>query len=103
MEGDQEELNPKAGGKGEVDHARRECKARSVLNKFKEMEQKVINGEEEGKDKLFKLASFHRQKGPIKSVSPSQNVSFLKEPFNQCMAAVQPHNQSFDLVSKCPS
>ena len=49
MEGDQEELNPKAGGKGEVDHARRECKARSVLNKFKEMEQKVINGEEEGR------------------------------------------------------
>lgn len=33
--------------KSEVDHARRECKARSVLNKFKEMEQKVINGEEE--------------------------------------------------------
>ena len=87
MEGDQEELNPKAGGKGEVDHARRECKARSVLNKFKEMEQKVINGEEEGK---VKLASFHRQKGSIKSVSPSQNVPFLKEPFNQCMAAVQP-------------
>ena len=29
--------------------SRRECKARSVLNKFKEMEQKVINGEEEGK------------------------------------------------------
>jgi len=47
LEGDQEELNPKAAGKGEVDHARRECKARSVLNKFKEMEQKVINGEEE--------------------------------------------------------
>ena len=31
----------------EVDHARRECKARSVLNKFKEMEQRVLNGEEE--------------------------------------------------------
>ena len=29
--------------------ARKECKARSVLNKFKEMESKVLNGEEEGK------------------------------------------------------
>jgi len=31
----------------EIDHARRDCKARSVLNKFKKMEQRVINGEEE--------------------------------------------------------
>ena len=34
-------------GLSEIDHARRDCKARSVLNKFKEMEQRVINGEEE--------------------------------------------------------
>jgi hypothetical protein len=33
-------------GEGERTHAARECKARSVLNKFKEMEQKVANGEE---------------------------------------------------------
>jgi hypothetical protein len=31
----------------EADLARRECKARSVLNKFKEMENKVLNGEED--------------------------------------------------------
>ena len=34
-------------GLSEIDHARRDCKARSVLNKFKEMEQRVINGEDE--------------------------------------------------------
>jgi hypothetical protein len=33
-------------GEGERTHAARECKARSVLSKFKEMEQKVANGEE---------------------------------------------------------
>jgi hypothetical protein len=33
-------------GEGERTHAARECKARSVLTKFKEMEQKVANGEE---------------------------------------------------------
>ena len=32
----------------ETDLARKECKARSVLNKFKEMENKVLNGEEDG-------------------------------------------------------
>ena len=33
----------------ENDMARRECKASSVLNKFKEMENRVLNGEPEGK------------------------------------------------------
>jgi hypothetical protein len=33
----------------EGDSARRECKAKSVLNKFKEMENRVLNGEDEGK------------------------------------------------------
>lgn len=37
----------------ETDLARKECKARSVLNKFKEMETKVINGEEDGKDQQY--------------------------------------------------
>ncbi len=31
----------------EADVARKECKARSVLNKFKEMEKRALNGEEE--------------------------------------------------------
>ena len=33
----------------EAESARRECKASSVLNKFKEMENKVLNGEDDGK------------------------------------------------------
>ena len=42
---------------GENEAARRECKARSVLNKFKEMETRALNGEEEGRVKnLYFLA-----------------------------------------------
>ncbi len=38
---------------GEADSARKECKARSVLNKFKEMETRALNGEpEEGKSRI---------------------------------------------------
>jgi hypothetical protein len=44
---DDEEGEFKKRGLTEIDHARRDCKARSVLNKFKKMEQRVINGEEE--------------------------------------------------------
>ena len=32
-------------------HAAKECKASSVLNKFKEMEQKIANGEDLDEDK----------------------------------------------------
>lgn len=42
-----------------MDSARKECKARSVLNKFKEMETRALNGEieEPGKQGLnLKLA-----------------------------------------------
>ena len=31
----------------ERSHAKKECKASSVLNKFKEMEERVANGEDE--------------------------------------------------------
>merc|ERR1711981_1138693 len=44
---DEEEGVTKKKGLSEIDHARRDCKARSVLNKFKQMEQRVLNGEEE--------------------------------------------------------
>ena len=44
---DEEEIGTKKKGLSEIDHARRDCKARSVLNKFKKMEQRVMNGEEE--------------------------------------------------------
>jgi hypothetical protein len=41
---------PQGGEPGDGDVARKECKARSILNKFKEMETRVLNGEpEEGK------------------------------------------------------
>ena len=33
----------------EGDSARRECKASNLVNKFKEMENRVLNGEPEGK------------------------------------------------------
>ena len=44
---DEEDGVTKKKGLSEIDHARRDCKARSVLNKFKQMEQRVLNGEEE--------------------------------------------------------
>ena len=44
---DDEDGGKKSKGLSEIDHARRDCKARSVLNKFKQMEQRVLNGEEE--------------------------------------------------------
>ena len=44
---DDEEGGTKKKGLSEIDHARRDCKARSVLNKFKQMEQKMLNGEDE--------------------------------------------------------
>lgn len=34
----------------ERDIARRDCKAASILKKFKEMEEKVLNGEDDGED-----------------------------------------------------
>ena len=37
------------GEEVESDMARRECKAKSVLSKFKEMEDKVLKGESDGK------------------------------------------------------
>ena len=40
----------------EADQARRECKAKSVLNKWAELENKVLNGEDDGK--LGKLSFF---------------------------------------------
>ena len=40
----------------EADQARRECKAKSVLNKWAELENKVLNGEDDGK--LGKLSIF---------------------------------------------
>merc|ERR1739844_104934 len=43
----EEDCKIKTKGLTEIDHARRDCKARSVLNKFKKMEQRVLNGEEE--------------------------------------------------------
>ena len=46
-EEEEEGGSKKQRGLTEIDHARRDCKARSVLNKFKEMEQRVINGEDE--------------------------------------------------------
>jgi len=45
----------------EVDSARRECKAKSLVNKFKEMETRAANGESEGKFRLlihFKFSAF---------------------------------------------
>ncbi len=41
----------------EADLARKECKARNVLSKFKDMETRVLNGEEDGKsaDHAFSL------------------------------------------------
>ena len=49
-----DEGGAKKRGLAEIDHARRDCKARSVLNKFKEMEQRVLNGEEEdGKLQIY--------------------------------------------------
>lgn len=53
---DEDEAAAGAGGQPrrprltERDMARKECKARSVLNKFKEMESRVLNGEEEGEE-----------------------------------------------------
>ena len=44
---DDEEGGMKKKGLSEIDHARRDCKARSVLNKFKQMEQKMLNGEDD--------------------------------------------------------
>lgn len=44
---DEDEGGTKKKGLSEIDHARRDCKARSVLNKFKQMEQKMLNGEDE--------------------------------------------------------
>ena len=38
------------GGGGDV--ARKECKARSILNKFKEMETRALNGEPSDDGKL---------------------------------------------------
>ena len=40
----------------EAEQARRECKAKSVLNKWAELENKVLNGEDDGK--LGKLSFF---------------------------------------------
>merc|ERR1712156_1066595 len=40
---DDEEGGMKKKGLSEIDHARQDCKARSVLNKFKQMEQKMLN------------------------------------------------------------
>jgi len=44
---DDEDGGTKKKGLSEIDHARRDCKARSVLNKFKKMEEKMLNGEDE--------------------------------------------------------
>ena len=46
-EDEEDGVSKKSKGLTEIDHARRDCKARSVLNKFKAMEQRVLNGEEE--------------------------------------------------------
>lgn len=54
---DKEHANKK-GEEMESDMARRECKASSVLNKFKEMENRVLNGEPEGNDLIFLHYSF---------------------------------------------
>ena len=49
-----EKEQKQGGADGAVEHgseremARRECKAKGVLNKFKEMENRVLNGEPEG-------------------------------------------------------
>ena len=49
---DQEQKDSRKKSKDEsheTESARRDCKASSVLNKFKEMENKVLNGEDDGK------------------------------------------------------
>ena len=48
MQESEDEDVPAVRRKTETDTARKECKARSVLNKFKEMESRVLNGEDEG-------------------------------------------------------
>lgn len=59
-EGDEsdDDHQPKAPRTREADMARKECKAKSVLNKFKEMERKALNGEtEDGRNKWGKRYS----------------------------------------------
>lgn len=56
---DDEEGGTKKKGLSEIDHARRDCKARSVLNKFKKMEQKMLNGEDEEEGMLFRALLTH--------------------------------------------
>ena len=66
---DDEEGGTKKKGLSEIDHARRDCKARSVLNKFKQMEQKMLNGEDEDEGTIvfcFLFASIKRNKENIK-------------------------------------
>ena len=57
-DGDEEGAGPEWKTPGtlltEADMARKECKARSILNKFKDMEKRVLNGEEEGRN-VFKI------------------------------------------------
>ncbi len=55
-EEEQKKKDEAAGG--DNDAARRECKARSVLNKFKEMETKALNGEDDGKITILQPPSF---------------------------------------------
>lgn len=49
QDGKERKKKTEADEQHEADLARRECKAKSVLNKFKEMENRVLNGEDEGK------------------------------------------------------
>ena len=51
-------------GEQESDLARRECKASSVLNKWKETENKVLNGDDDGKP-LFVVKQQHAYKQTI--------------------------------------
>merc|ERR1712038_2056496 len=74
---DDEEGGMKKKGLSEIDHARRDCKARSVLNKFKKMEQRVLNGEEEeevgDRPRMKKFTPPRNQSGSDNSDSDSDS------------------------------